>query len=80
MFFSCRSGTNSTGGQKTDHHQYGHEGIDRNSFPVASVRGMEYRHPTMSTLWGHGDCSKRKKDSALFCDIVEGDTYVKAWV
>ena len=31
------------------------------SVPVASVRGLEQHHPTMSTLWGHRDRSKKKE-------------------
>ena len=30
------------------------------SVPVASVWGLEFRHPIMSMLWGHGDQSKIK--------------------
>ena len=32
------------------------------SVPMASVLGLKLHHQTMSTLWGHRDRSKRKKD------------------
>ena len=35
------------------------------SVPVESVQGLEHHHPTISTVWLHGDRSKRKKEIKL---------------
>ena len=35
--------------------------VTESSVSVAYVRGLDHQHPTMITIWGHRDRSKRKK-------------------
>ena len=40
------------------------------SVPVVSVWGLEHHHPTMSTLWGHVDRSKKKEIKYILIGFV----------
>ena len=45
------------------------------SVSMASVLGLELRHPTMSTLWVQGDRSKKKKENNIWCvPTIMGET------
>ena len=34
--------------------------VSESSDPIAAVLGLEYHHPIMNTLWGHGGWSNRQ--------------------
>ena len=38
---------------------------------IAAVLGLEYPHPIMNKLWGHGDRSNRYIFSGGFCKTLE---------
>ena len=41
------------------------------SVPVASVMGLEHHQPTVSTVWGHGGCSKINNKNGVYSGMIQ---------